>query len=180
MPNTRSQPGTRGRVISRVTTRPPGIVTRRISARPRARSTRLRTTKAEVTAANTRSRKGSASASAASSGTRVSPRRASLGRAWCSMPSEKSTPTTIDAGRRRQRVADARDAQRRPDAEARGQRVQAVGTVERHVLARVDQVEAGDPHREREPEHEHGRIEAAAHGDPAAGGGDAIGEAEDP
>src|SRR3972149_5959160 len=60
-------------------------------------------------------------------------------------------------GERRQRqdgehVADAGRRERRGDAEARGKRVEALGPVELHVLAGIEEVEAGDPDRDREPE----------------------------
>src|SRR5262245_64676168 len=77
-------------------------------------------------------------------------------------------------------MADARAREGRSDAEASGERVEMAAAVEVDVLARVDEIEAGDPDGEREPEHEHGRLEGAAHGDPAARCGDAIGEAQYP
>src|SRR5438874_1096988 len=145
--------------MSSVTTSPPGLVTRRISASPRARSPRLRTRNADVTAANARSRNGSASASAASSGTRVAARRASLERA----NRQPADPVEASEGehkaehaerRGRERVTDSRDAQRHRHTEARRHGVQAVRAVKVDVLARVDDVKARDPYREREPEHE--------------------------
>src|SRR3990172_7385784 len=52
--------------------------------------------------------------------------------------------------------------------------------VEVHVLAGVDEIEAGDPDGQREPEDEGGGGGHPAHGDPASPGRDAVREAEDP
>src|SRR6266852_1722469 len=62
--NTAPQTGSAGRTMSSVTTRPPPIVTRRISASPRSRSSRFRKRNADSTQANAPSRNGSAIASA--------------------------------------------------------------------------------------------------------------------
>ena len=63
-PNT----GVRGSVISRQTTRPPGLTTRRCSANARRISTTLRIMKPEVAASKLLSAKGRASASASAKG----------------------------------------------------------------------------------------------------------------
>src|SRR5439155_383960 len=206
-PNSASQPGTPGRVISSAATNPPGIVTRRISARPAGKSARLRSRNAEVTQANVLSANGSASASAARSATRVAPRARSLSRASASMPSEISAadervlvdqerhdrrpaepveqsepgePAEQRKRRRGERVVHTRGGEGGGDAEARGDGVEPLRAVHLDVLAGVDQVEARDPHRQGEPEDDRRRVERPADRDPAAGRRDPVGEAEDP
>src|SRR5207244_8432855 len=49
-----------------------------------------------------------------------------------------------------------------------------------YVLTGVDEIEARDPDRQGEPQHEGRRIECSAHGDPPARRRSAVREAEDP
>src|SRR5437762_1417031 len=76
-------------------------------------------------------------------------------------PIEEPEPRPPPEGcerRRGERVIHARRRERGGDAEARGDRVEPLRAVHLDVLARVDQVEARDPHGEREPEDERRRV----------------------
>src|SRR5215831_15596340 len=95
-------------------------------------------------------------------------------------PAEAGHESQGDKGGNGEEVAEPRALERGGDAEAGREGVEARAAVEVDILAGVDQIEAGDPYGEGEPQHEGRRLEGAAHGDPAAGGGDAVGEAEDP
>src|SRR5438876_3476208 len=70
---------------------------------------------------------------------------------------EPGEPAEQRKRRRGERVVHARGSKGGGDAEARGDGVEPLRAVHLDVLARVDQVEARDPHREREPEEDRGR-----------------------
>src|SRR5881409_1748259 len=93
---------------------------------------------------------------------------------------EPGEPTEERERRRGERVVDARGGEGGGDAETRGDGVEPLRAVHLDVLTGVDQVEAGDPHSEREPEDDRRRVERPADRDPAAGRRDPVGEAEDP
>src|SRR5437773_6919260 len=82
---------------------------------------------------------------------------------------EPREPAEQREGHGGERVVQARRRERGGDAEARGDGMEPLRAVHLDVLAGVDQVESRDPHRQREPEEERGRLERPADGDPAAG-----------
>ena len=93
---------------------------------------------------------------------------------------EPREPAEQREGHGGERVVQARRRERGGDAEARGDGVEPLRAVHLDVLAGVDQVESRDPHRQREPEEERGRLERPADGDPAAGRRHPVREPEDP
>ena len=93
---------------------------------------------------------------------------------------EPREPAEKGQRNRGEEVVHARRHEGRGDAEARGHGVEPLRAIHVDILAGVEHVEARDPHREREPQDERRRVEGAAHGDPAPGRRDPVGEAEDP
>src|SRR5213596_2225425 len=72
---------------------------------------------------------------------------------------EPGEPAEQRERRRSERVVHARGGEGGGDAEARGDGVEPLRAVHLDVLAGVDQVEARDPRREREPEDDRRRVE---------------------